>query len=406
MSTRLTQAFVQEESGDGRLLKRLSSERCPFANETDLQELLRRQPGLLGAEQIDPMYAPPVCIAREASMSGNNIDNLYISPEGYVTIVEAKLWKNQELRRKVLAQIIEYASNLSKRKYADLEEMFSRFVRKYHPDRVGTPLHAWVAEGSGRTVDEHEFRRSASRCLADGEFLLLIIAERIAESTEDLIEFVNSTPGLAYSLHLVELCCFPLGQADRPMIIVPRIAARMTAVERAVVRVVRDDNAIDIRVEAPSVPTLPAASRERQREAVAKSAAPLLEPNAIASQFFQSLAAGGITSSPKGARSSYLAFPSITGGEIKGFWLENNESLYVYGELREQLQNAGFPRELASDLWTSLHAIDPAFPPPEYFSNQQYKKGGKLSELVANGKLDAVVKALVGFANILRAGSK
>lgn len=50
------------------------------------------------------------------------IDNLYISPAGEVTVVEAKLWRNPEARRKVVGQILDYAAALASMSYEDLED--------------------------------------------------------------------------------------------------------------------------------------------------------------------------------------------------------------------------------------------------------------------------------------------
>lgn len=59
-----------------------------------------------------------ICIGREVAVgSGENtgyIDNLYITPSGMIVIVETKLFRNQEARRTVIAQIIDYAKEVQK----------------------------------------------------------------------------------------------------------------------------------------------------------------------------------------------------------------------------------------------------------------------------------------------------
>ena len=64
------------------------------------------------------------------------IDIVYISPEGGITIVETKLWKNPEKHRVVVAQIIDYAKQLASWTYTDLSEAVltaSRLMDKENP---------------------------------------------------------------------------------------------------------------------------------------------------------------------------------------------------------------------------------------------------------------------------------
>ena len=45
-----------------------------------------------------------------------------MNEEGYLTLVETKLWRNPEARRTVVAQIIDYASHLSTWTYDELRQ--------------------------------------------------------------------------------------------------------------------------------------------------------------------------------------------------------------------------------------------------------------------------------------------
>lgn len=73
-----------------------------------LQEILRAQPGLLTLAEIEPAFGAAVCIRREVPTKVGWIDNLYIRPAGYLTLVETKLWPNREARREVVGQILGY----------------------------------------------------------------------------------------------------------------------------------------------------------------------------------------------------------------------------------------------------------------------------------------------------------
>ena len=82
-------------------------------NEQWLQELLYRHPEILPVDEFDDTFSPPIPIGREISTGRGPIDNLYVSPDGGLTFVETKLWKNPEKHRTVVAQIIDYAKEVA-----------------------------------------------------------------------------------------------------------------------------------------------------------------------------------------------------------------------------------------------------------------------------------------------------
>jgi len=59
-------------------------------------------------------------VAWELQTTCGSIDLLFVNSEGMITIVETKLWRNPEARRKVVTQIIDYAKDLAKWSYSDL----------------------------------------------------------------------------------------------------------------------------------------------------------------------------------------------------------------------------------------------------------------------------------------------
>src|SRR5437773_11770677 len=88
-------------------------------DESWLQEVLRKQPGILPTAEIEPVFHPLVPIGREVSAGMGSIDNLYISHRGYLVLVETKLWRNPEAKREVVAQAIDYGSSIAKWSYTD-----------------------------------------------------------------------------------------------------------------------------------------------------------------------------------------------------------------------------------------------------------------------------------------------
>lgn len=112
-------------------------ERVPLTKgefqEEWMQKLLQHSPQLLPVAEIDAIYAPLICIGREIATAAGYIDNLFISPKGYITIVETKLWRNPEARREVVGQIIDYAKELKQFSYERLNDS----VRSYNQTYMG-----------------------------------------------------------------------------------------------------------------------------------------------------------------------------------------------------------------------------------------------------------------------------
>ena len=87
-------------------LELISLDKPPY-NEDWLQNLIHNNPRLVPAGEIESSFDDIIPIVRELPLPSGYLDNLYFTPDGYPVLVEVKLWKNQEARRKVVAQILE-----------------------------------------------------------------------------------------------------------------------------------------------------------------------------------------------------------------------------------------------------------------------------------------------------------
>jgi hypothetical protein len=203
-------------------------------DENRLQELLFKHPALIPVDEIEPVFAPLIPVAREIPSPAGNLDLLYVNPEGYLTLVETKLWKNPQARREVVAQIIDYAKEFSKWGYDDLQNAITRA----RPDMKGeNPLWPLV-HNAEEEADQRSFVDTVSRCLGRGQFLLLIIGDGIHEGAEHMAAFLQRTPNLSFTLALVEMATYRRDpDAGGELFIQPRVMARTIEVERAVVRV-------------------------------------------------------------------------------------------------------------------------------------------------------------------------
>jgi hypothetical protein len=173
----------------------------------------------------------PICMELPTT-SGGSLDNLLITPHGDLALIECKLWRNPEARRKVIGQIIDYATDLSAWNYEKLQEAIGRAkfldgLNKVKP----RGLYEWVAAGS--EIDEKSFIDAVSRNLRRGRFLLLIVGDGIREGVESMTEFLQQHAGLHFTLAIVELALFEVPTGG--YIAQPRVLARTTNIDRGTV---------------------------------------------------------------------------------------------------------------------------------------------------------------------------
>jgi RecB family endonuclease NucS len=67
------------------------------------------------------LTAPFVPLCTERRTPAGPIDIAFINPAGRLTLVEFKLWRNAEARRKVVAPALDYARTIKGWSYADVQ---------------------------------------------------------------------------------------------------------------------------------------------------------------------------------------------------------------------------------------------------------------------------------------------
>jgi hypothetical protein len=223
--------FVQ-----GELTRKL--ERVPFFAKTFredwIQQLIHNQPHILPVDEIEGNFAPLIPIGREISTPAGNIDGLFISTEGYLTIVETKLWRNPEARREVVGQILDYAKELNKWTFTELDNAVRKYNRQYNANAEGILDTIRRFEPIDES-DETFLIDSISRNLKRGRFLLLIVGDGIRESVEDMVEYLSQSPQLYFTLALIELQVYRFEKDS--FIVMPQIVTRTKEITRAIIKV-------------------------------------------------------------------------------------------------------------------------------------------------------------------------
>jgi hypothetical protein len=176
-----------------------------YENEAELQDLVRESPELVGAS------AAVVALREFALPNAGYLDVLLIDLDGSVTLVEAKLNRNPEIRRAVVGQLLGYAGGLWGMSYDELDGV----VR----GRTGSSL-AEQAESvaGGEEFDPVDFRARVAGNLADGVFRLLFAVDEITEDLKRAVEYLNAHTSAALEVIVLE---FRYSRVDGIEILLP-----------------------------------------------------------------------------------------------------------------------------------------------------------------------------------------
>lgn len=224
VSKRNSKPVVVDEQGAVRKLRSATG----VWSEDQLQEFLFAHPGVLPVELIEPFFAPLVPLAREVRLKSGRLDLLYANASGLLTLVECKLWKNEEARRSVIGQLLEYANDTSRLGFTELQEAVARARNEPNFDLVDH-MRERVED-----LDEVELVDAVNRNLRLGRFLLLIVGDGIRERMEGVAAYLQAHAYLNFTFSLVQMALFDLPGFG--VLVQPSILLRTLEVERAVVR--------------------------------------------------------------------------------------------------------------------------------------------------------------------------
>jgi hypothetical protein len=186
-----------------------------FAAEAQLQKLLYDSPELIPTYEEDK----PAVFVREAALPGSGYtDLLGVDGNGNILIVETKLARNDEVRRKVIGQVLEYAAYLWKMSFDDFDSLFV--------SREGTRVLDML-EAKNPGIVRDEVRDAITRNLSSGAFQLFIAVDQMNEELENIISYVSSR-GSGLRLEVLE---FDLHQSGPMEILVPRRYGQLSSSE-------------------------------------------------------------------------------------------------------------------------------------------------------------------------------
>jgi hypothetical protein len=159
-----------------------------FPDEAELRDAIADRPSLLfdGDER-------PVAVATEVPVpSIGSADVVAVDAAGQITIVECKLEKNPEIRRRGIGQVFAYAGWLWQLPYEEFEKRVAK---------GGAELRELVDDEPGWQT----FRDTVSENLEAGRFQLIIAVDRIDKRLRRTIEFLCRHMGPEVGLLALEL---------------------------------------------------------------------------------------------------------------------------------------------------------------------------------------------------------
>lgn len=254
---------VEGQSWKSRSLERLPLDKKVVLSgqEMDefwLQSLLDQAPDLLPVDSIDERVIPPLfSLGTEIPTLAGPIDNLFLSQNGYLVVVETKLWRNQEARRKVVAQILDYATHLREWQYTEIEKLWKgqEELRQKRGEKRDEPQESLWQAVRPEDLEEHEWIDHINNNLREGRMTLLVVGDGIQTQAEKLAEAVSGHPNFLFRFGLIELRLYQFDESK--VLILPTILARTMEIERAVIRVVYSQQpAPGVSVEVPTVDPL------------------------------------------------------------------------------------------------------------------------------------------------------
>jgi hypothetical protein len=324
--------------------------------ETFLQEVLDSAPEILPIDELDSSFGPLISLGREISC----IDNLFISPNGRLTIVETKLWRNPEATRQVVAQILDYATRVSTWSYADLENKVRQEALPPSPLGVQS-LYEYVASKTpDEVLSEAGFIDAVQQSLRDARFMLLIVGDGIRENIEAMVASLHDHPRRLFTFGLVQLQIYTDRTQPGRYLVVPQIVANSTEVYRYVIRVETTGQAnVSVEIENREPEQSPRVARPTLSED--EFFDKIVDPQSkVVFRQLLDFAAGigavpvwgtsGVSirlPDPAGSRTRYTLFVLTLAGNMYAAWLP------------QQLEKTGRPVEIAANYSKQLCAIFP-----------------------------------------------
>lgn len=218
--------FLIRGQGEGLRLEEMRS--SAFDSEDTLQELIERLPEILAGDLVRPGSPRRWILVKremgvadaEAASDRWSMDHLLLDQDGIPTLVEAKRKEDGRTRRRVVAQMLDYAAHAAAHWSIDrIGAAFQETCRRRgeDPDEIVKDLLDDDADEDATG----SFWETVETNLRAGRIRMLIVADEIPRELRRIVEFLNEQMDPAEIL-AVELRHY-LGKDETRRILAPRV---------------------------------------------------------------------------------------------------------------------------------------------------------------------------------------
>ena len=173
--------------------KLVEMEENEYVSEDILQDFIAKYPNLLAGDEMDvDVPRKWLLVQREQILPYDNtglklfyLDHLFLDQDGIPTIVETKRSSDSRLRREVVAQMLDYASNALI--YIPVEEIISNLLVNY-PDM---DMEELLRDELGVETSSDEFFERVKTNLNAGKIRMVFVADYIPTELKTIVEFLN-----------------------------------------------------------------------------------------------------------------------------------------------------------------------------------------------------------------------
>ena len=182
--------FILDEAGEISELGKTE-----YNSEDLLQKLLSDFPELLAGSQIDSSDPRRwILISREIGVPDDknvgsrwSLDHLFIDQDGIPTLVEVKRSTDTRIRREVVGQILDYASNSVA--YWSIQEIIRLFESSCEENNLIPEVELKRLLQNAEEINE--FWDKVGTNLTAGKIRMLVVADKIPKELRRIIEFLN-----------------------------------------------------------------------------------------------------------------------------------------------------------------------------------------------------------------------
>lgn len=159
--------------------------------EEDLHRLVSSNPKLVALEQEEGQQLPTATIGDHMRLPSGELDLLLMDIVGNLTVVELK---RDRTPRDVIAQILDYASDLNQMTIDDLEQLVSKYSKYDSIKDVVEKLQERNPEYED--VDITEVKKRVTECLFGKRLQLLVSSYEVNEAIRKVANYLRNSYGM------------------------------------------------------------------------------------------------------------------------------------------------------------------------------------------------------------------